>query len=195
MSDTSEATPADLRAELEECRSELNRLRLMLDVQSTIDLSTGLFNAQGMLEPVQGAMDRLGRTGEPFAVVVIDLPGVASRQGEIRNAAMRHCGAIVSATVRSLDRVGRIGDASLMVVLPQLGAAGVRVVLERIDRALGVIPLDHEGDSIDLVAAFTVLLSPEEPMEPEALLDAVATARESASVGSPAIVTAGEAPT
>lgn len=190
MSDNSDATLAGLRADLEECRAELSRLRLMLDVQSTIDLSTGLFNAQGMLEPVQGAMDRLGRTGEPFAVVVVELPEVAARQADIRNAAMRHCGAIVSATVRSLDRVGRIGEAALMMVLPQLGAAGVRVVLERIDRALGVIPLDHDGDSIDLVAVFTVLLSPDQPMGAEALLDAVATARESAAIGAPAIVKA-----
>jgi hypothetical protein len=62
--------------------------------------------------------------------------------------------------------------------------------LERIDRNLGVIPLDHEGDSIELESVFTVLLSPEQPMEPEALLDAIADAREGASLGSPVIVRA-----
>jgi diguanylate cyclase (GGDEF)-like protein len=190
MNDMSDDSTAALRAELEACRSEISRLRLMLDVQATIDLSTGLYNAQGMLEPIQVAMDRLARTEEPFAVVVIDLPRVAERTGEIRDAAMRHAGAIVSATVRSLDRVGRIGDASLMVVLPQTGAAGIQVVLERIDRSLGIIPLDHEGDSIVLESVFTVLLSPEQPMQPEILLDLIADAREGATLGVPAIVRA-----
>lgn len=190
MSDDASTTEADLRSQLEECRAELDRMRLLLDVQSTIDLSTGLFNAQGMLEPIQGAMDRLDRTGEPFAVFVIDLPHVAEQQIEIRDAAMRHAGALVTATVRSLDRVGRLGDASLMIVLPQLGAAGVQVVLERIDRSLGVIPLDTGEGSIDLESVFTVLLSPEEPMEPETLLDAIADAREQARPGAPAIVQA-----
>jgi diguanylate cyclase (GGDEF)-like protein len=180
-----------LRSELAECRAELNRLRLLLDVQSTIDLSTGLYNAQGMLEPIQGAMDRLARTGEMFAVMVIDLPGVAVADPAVRDDAMRHAGALVSATVRSLDRVGRLGETTLMLVLPQVGAAGVQVVIERIDRNLGVIPMGREGDSIALDSVFTVLLNPDEPMAPEEILDAVTVARESASLGSPAIVRAG----
>jgi len=188
MNQGSSGEDTDLRTQLQECRGEVNRLRLLLDVQSTIDLATGLYNAQGMLEPVQGAMHRLARTGEPFAVIVVDLPGVAAAGREVRDDAMRHAGALLSATVRSLDRVGRIGESALMLVLPQLGAAGVQIVLERIDRSLGVIPLEGDKESIPLDTAFTVLLSPAEPMEPEELLDRVAAAREGAAVGSTVIV-------
>ena len=92
---------------------------------------------------------------------------------------------------RGIERVGRIGDASLLLVLPQLGEAGVQVVLERIDRSLGVIPSSEETEAIDLEAVFTVLLSPEQAMEPEVLLDALTEAREQAALGSPVITRVG----
>lgn len=191
MTDSSSAgSPDSLRADLEACRAEVRRLRLLLDVQATIDLATGLLNAQGMLEPIKGAMDRLGRHQESCALCLVDVPGFEAASTKTRDAAMAHAGALLAASLRGVDRVGRLGESAFLVVLPQLTEEFVGVVLERMSNSLGVVPYDGPDGPIDMSPAFTVVLSPTEPVAAESLLDEVAAARVDAAPGAPVIVRA-----
>lgn len=188
MNDDPAPSIESLQAELANCRGELSRMRLLLDVQATIDLATGMLNAQGMLEPIQAAMDRLARLDETFGLCLVDIPGVLGHPAEDRDGAMRHAGALLAATLRGLDRVGRLGEASFMLVLSQVTEDTVGVVLDRVSGSIGVLPYESDHGPLDLTPTFTVVLNPAEPVEPEAMLDAIASARSSAAPGSPAIV-------
>lgn len=188
MNDSPGSTADAVQAQLDECRAEVSRLRLLVDVQATIDMATGMLNAQGMLEPLQTAMDRLGRTGESFAVCIVDLPQLADREQELTDGAMRHAGALLGATLRGMDRVGRLGNSSFLVVMPQMVFDAVGDVLGRIGSSIGLLPYETDEGPIDLEPVFTVLLNPESPVEPETLLDSVAEARAGAAPGAPSIV-------
>jgi PleD family two-component response regulator len=188
MNDDPAPSIESLQAELAECRGELSRMRLLLDVQATIDLATGMLNAQGMLEPIQAAMDRLARLDESFGLCLIEIPGVLGHRVEHRDGAMRHAGALLAATLRGLDRVGRLGEASFLLVLPHVARDTVEVVLDRVSGSIGVLPYETDDGPIDLTPTFTVVLNPDAPVEPESMLDAIAAARATAAPGSPAIV-------
>jgi GGDEF domain-containing protein len=165
----------------------LGRLRLLLDVQATIDFSTGMLNAQGMLEPIQSAMARLGRTAESFAICIIDLPGLAGQPVDVRDAAMNDVGALLSVITRGLDRVGRLGDAAFLVVMPQMVEEAVDAVLSRLGNSVGAMPCETDDGLVDMEPTFTLLLNPTDPMEPESVLDAIAAARAGSLPGSPSI--------
>jgi GGDEF domain-containing protein len=169
----------------------VSRLRLLLDVQATIDLPTGMLNAQGMLEPIQSAMARLVRTAESFAICVIDIPGLAGQPIGVRDAAMNHFGGLLSVITRRIDRVGRLSATAFLVVMPQMVEEAVDVVLSRIESGFDAIPYETTDGRIDLKPAYTVLLSPEDPMEPEPVLDAIDAARENSLPGSPSIIRLG----
>ena len=163
----------------------------MLDVQATIDIPTGMLNAQGMLEPIQSAMARLVRTAESFAICVIDFPGLSGQPIGVRDAAMNHLGALLSVVTRRIDRVGRLSATTFLVVMPQMVEEAVDVVLSRIESSFGAMPYESTDGLIDLGPAFTLLLSPTDPMEPEPVLDAIAAARENSLPGSPSIIRLG----
>lgn len=150
-----------------------------------------MLNAQGMLEPIQSAMARLVRTAEPFAICVIDFPGLAGQLIGVRDEAMNHFGALLSVITRRIDRVGRLSATTFLVVMPQMVEEAVDVVLSRIESGLGVMPYETTDGLIDLEPAFALLLSPEDPMEPEPVLDAIAAARENSLPGSPSIIRLG----
>lgn len=169
----------------------MSRLRLLLDVQATIDFATGMLNAQGMLEPIQSAMARLGRTAESFAICIIDLPGLVDRPDDVRDGAMNDVGALLSVITRGLDRVGRLGEAAFLVVMPQMVEESADAVLSRLGNSVGAMPYETDDGLVDMEPTLTLLLNPTDPMEPEPVLDAIAVARANSHPGSPSIIRLG----
>ncbi len=159
---------AQLEAELAVQRRELGELRLQLDVLSTIDPITGLLNRNGILDAVDAAARRQGRTGEPFGLLLVAIPELrrirAVEMEAVYVDVLRDVAALVTAALRDMDRVGRVDDMTLLAVLPWVGEDGLPAVRSRLGRIL-------QGRDRRLEANFTsVVAGPHGRVDPEDLL-------------------------
>ena len=141
----------ELEAELEDARAEINQLRLQLHVFTSTDAITGLANRNGLLDSLQGAIDRQQRMAEPYCVVFLRFPQLGGLMDDHHEddyeEALRHLGAIVAAGLRTVDRVGRLDETTFVAVLTNRNA--VRPEVEQAQC------LDDEfGHSVDV--AFTL---------------------------------------
>lgn len=127
-------------AELAGYRRLLGELRLQLDVLSTIDPITGLLNRNGILDAVDAAAARQGRTSEPFGMLLVALPHlgrIRAVYGDIVYADhLRDVGALLSAALRDMDTVGRIDECSFLAVLPWVGEDALPELRLRLERVL-----------------------------------------------------------
>lgn len=184
-----------LRDQLGEALAEIRSLRLRLDVLATLDMDTGLPNLNGIVDAIETACVRQQRTGEPFGVVHVVFPGLdeaATRVGEDAvGDAVRHLAALLSAAVRGMDRVGRFDTTSFLVVAPQLDAAGVDPLVDRLVGVLTSMPVTVGNEVVDGEPVFSVVLSPAEAGGgADRLLTALPDARALARPSNPGVVTA-----
>ncbi len=108
-------------------RSSLDKL----DLYDQIDDETGLYNARFLLQTTDLEQARSQRYQSVFAVSVVDIPnawidGLPRRQ---RDKTMRELGALLTASVRTVDRAAHVPTADahrIVVVLPETGPEGAR---------------------------------------------------------------------
>jgi len=156
----------ELEAELEDARAEINQLRLQLHVFTSTDALTGLANRNGLLDSLQGAIDRQQRMGEPYSVVFLRFPHlaglVAAHHEDDYEEAIRHLGAIVAAGLRTVDRVGRLDETTFMAVLTNCPGEFISVVIERSLASIRALPLSVGVSEYALDPAVVALLSGDE---------------------------------
>lgn len=107
-----------------------------LELYDQIDDATGLYNARYFLEDTDLELARSKRYETLFSVAVVDIPRralepLSPRQ---RAAALRELGRMLKAGIRTVDRAahGEDGDRHrLAVVLPETGAEGARIFVDR----------------------------------------------------------------
>ncbi|MDX1691848.1 MAG: hypothetical protein R3290_12595 [Acidimicrobiia bacterium] len=143
-----------LRRDLEACRAELKAARLELDVFGGVDTAAGVPNRRGVVDAVEAACKRLDRTGEGFSVLHVGVGGLADRDADDRREGARHVGALLTAALRGVDRLGRFDDTSFVAVLADAGAAGAAIVARRLSGVLGALPLRTSGGDLALEASF-----------------------------------------
>jgi GGDEF domain-containing protein len=168
MSERDDDLVADLRRQLSEAREALRRrteeaglLRLQLDALSTTELTTGLLNLAGLAEAIETAFHRLGRLGEPFAVIGIRIPALARFAGAghgVMREALRHLGAIIAAGLRALDRTGRLDATTFVAVVPLKTPNAYAAVLDRLRTVLTAGPVSVGDESFDPDPHFCVVL-------------------------------------
>jgi diguanylate cyclase (GGDEF)-like protein len=100
------------------------------------DPLTGLANYRRFMEVLDGEMQRSGRTGRPFAVLLLDLDGLKSindRYGHlVGSQALCRLANIFRMHCRSIDTAARYGGDEFAVILPETGAKEARQVAARI---------------------------------------------------------------
>lgn len=167
----------ELQEQLEEYRRRYGELRLALETLTTIDPTSGVRNRLGILQSIEGALQWNSREGQPFGVVVLDIPTLAElRRHEdqaLVDEAIAHVAAVVSAGLRDVDRVGRWNDDVFVVVLAKLDANGVRPVAARLVSMLSAVPIHGERRVYELTPKMTALL-----VEPKAGVSVDDLARE-----------------
>ncbi len=120
----------------------LDNVRLFDQVQhlATSDALTGLANYRRLVDVLESEIQRSGRTGRPFAVLLLDLDGLKSINdhfGHLVGSQALCCLAnILRVYCRSIDTAARYGGDEFALVLPETGDVAAWQVATRICQRL-----------------------------------------------------------
>src|SRR5260370_4986046 len=104
------------------------------------DPLTGLGNYRRLLDVLHAEIERSGRTGRPFAVLLLDLDGlkkINDCHGHlVGSRALCLVGDVLRLFCRAIDTAARYGGDEFAGVLPETAAAAARLVASRIRNRL-----------------------------------------------------------
>jgi GGDEF domain-containing protein len=165
---------------------EIETLRLQLATLATVDPDTGLLNRNGIVEAIDTALQRHDRLEERFAVVVVGLRHASRRLREADPEEIRHVSALLQASIRALDRAGRLDETTFAVVLNLTGVAEPMAPVDRILAALrGASIVEPPGEEPDLRVGLVLARQARTPTLDE-VLTAISETLVRAGPGSPA---------
>jgi diguanylate cyclase (GGDEF)-like protein len=138
------------------------------------DPLTGLPNRTLLDDRIEQALARSRRTGEPFALMVIDLDGFKSVNDvwghEAGNVVLRSIARRLQAAVRETDTVARVGgDEFVIVSLGTQEDAAAAALVSRVRQALRR-PYRVHGTPVELDASVGWALFPQDGLAPGELL-------------------------
>lgn len=142
--------------------------------QALRDPLTGLPNRALLDDRVQQALARARRTGESFALLVVDLDGfkvVNDLKGhEVGNQVLRAIGRRLESVLREVDTVARVGGDEFMVL--SLGTSGDEEAAALAGRVRKALRRSYqvEGGVVELDASIGWALFPQDGMDPGELL-------------------------
>jgi diguanylate cyclase (GGDEF)-like protein/PAS domain S-box-containing protein len=140
-----------------------------LQLLAVTDPLTGLGNYRRLVEALDAEVKRTGRTGRPFAVLLLDLDQlkkINDRYGHlIGSQALCRLADVLRVDCRAIDTAARYGGDEFAVILPETTVAGARLVASRIRSRLA-------ADSLQplLSASVGVAAYPQDGETMEALL-------------------------
>jgi len=144
---------------------------------ATIDDLTGALNRRAFFDVASQEIERAGRYATPVSVVMIDLDHfkqVNDRHGHAAgDAALRLTAAAMNASLREVDRLGRLGGEEFAVLLPQTPLAGAIEVAERLRRAIAqvAVPVEPAPATLHLTASLGVAEHRLGTLGPDAVLN------------------------
>jgi diguanylate cyclase (GGDEF)-like protein len=133
-----------------------SRMLRRLQRASEHDSLTGLLNRRGIQARLAQESHRLGRQGQPFSVLSIDVDHfkrINDRHGHpAGDAVLQALGQTLKQVGRDVDLPARAGGEEFWVLLPATHAEGARLVAERLIAAVRELRVPAPGGQI----AFTV---------------------------------------
>ncbi len=182
--------PEDIEKALFERDEEIRRLRLALDVLSPIDPASGTLNRNGLLDAIQEALNWLSRRKDQFGILLIEvegLPDPPTSADDDHRWLDKHLEAVMSATLRGVDKIGHLDHLTYVAVLREFKVEGVTALL---DRLATILRLESEHlESLTLRAVFTlVAVQNGENRQAGSLLEEIESLRGRATVDHPIVV-------
>lgn len=124
------------------------------------DVLTGLVNRRVLFEGLKTELARCQRYGTPLSMVLIDLDHFKNINDTFGHAAgdtvLRNVGALLAASVRAVDIVGRYGGEEMCILLPQTGLQGALTFAENIRGKLSALLHEIGQTSIAVTASLGV---------------------------------------
>lgn len=165
------ATPVDFDDEpcamisafdLTDCKRAEEQARVL----AVTDSLTGLGNYRRILDVLRTEIERSGRTGRPFAVLLLDVDGlkdINDRYGHLAGSrALCQVGKVLRSFCRAIDTAARYGGDEFAVIFPETNASAAALVASRIreriatdatqptlSASIGVAVYPHDGETIE----------------------------------------------
>jgi diguanylate cyclase (GGDEF)-like protein len=151
----------------------LDNVHLFQDIQrlAVTDPVTGLANYRHLIDSLELEMQRTGRTGRPFALLLFDLDGLKKINDQfghrVGTRALCRAADVLRLHSRAIDTGARHGGDEFALVLPETTDQGAQEVLSRVcDRVAN----DGQQPAISLSAGFAI--HPRDGNTVETLMDA-----------------------
>ena len=155
---------------------ELKRQRDLLERLSSIDGLTGIANRRAFDEQLDREWRRAGRTGEPVAVLMIDVDHFKAYNDTLGHAAGDDCLKLLAKTLkeslrRPADLLARYGGEEFVCILPGTDIRGAEAVGEQLRQAVTALALPHPQTPMVSVSIGAAAAHPHEREAFGALLD------------------------
>jgi len=137
---------------------------------------TGLPNRRHLTATLERELDRVARTGEPAAVLLVDIDRfkqVNDTYGHLAgDRVLQAVGAALGQGLRSMDLAARTGGEEFAVVLPNVSPASARRIAERLrERIAAASATLEDARAVRVTASIGGALAPAwERMDPERLI-------------------------
>jgi len=129
-----------------------NHMADELKARARTDDLTSLPNFRAFREHIDGEIDRAARYESRFGVLVLDLDRFKSYNdtyGHLAgNDALQRVARAIRETVRSVDFPARYGGEEFAVILPEIEAAAVAMIAERVRAAIEALPAPAGGAKV-----------------------------------------------
>ena len=169
-----------LRRETEMLRGRIRELETLADHDALLPV----LNRRAFLREVSKALALAERHKAPSSLVFLDLNGfkaINDTHGHAAgDAALHHVSTLLAAHVRETDAVGRLGGDEFGIVLTLTAAEGAETKAQELVRLLETTPFLHEGQSLEIGAAWGCheLVAGTDPEHAMAQADAAMYARK-----------------
>jgi diguanylate cyclase (GGDEF)-like protein len=143
--------------ELEEANQLLEQRARELERLALTDPLTGLFNRRAMDELVRFELKRHARYPSPLTLGYVDVDHFKNINSDYLlpggDAVLRGLARTLSASVREVDSVGRVGGEEFLVVARETGAEGARVLAERIRATVEQSHVEYQDQRIRITVS------------------------------------------
>jgi diguanylate cyclase (GGDEF)-like protein len=151
-----------------------NRMADELKARARTDDLTALPNFRAFRERIDAELERADRYPERFGVLVLDLDRFKKYNdtfGHLAgNDALRRVAQTIRETVRAVDFPARYGGEEFAVIVPQVDAAALTVIAERIRTNIESLPAPADGSKVTV--SIGAALYPDDARDREALFKA-----------------------
>jgi diguanylate cyclase (GGDEF)-like protein len=130
----------------------LNRMADELKARARTDDLTALPNFRAFTERIAAELDRADRYPESFGVLVLDLDRFKKYNDSFGhlagNDALRRVAQTIRETVRTVDFPARYGGEEFAVIVPQVDAASLAAIAERVRANIEKLAAPKDGASV-----------------------------------------------
>ncbi len=154
--------------------ARLEKTRLLLKSEGSLDLLTGLLNRRGLQERADTLFQSLSNSGSQVAVLFADMDRFKSINDALGHhtgdRVLKEIGAIIGAAVRDSDVAARFGGDEFVILMPDTDVERAELVARRLQEA--VARWSHE-DNISLSMSVGIGVAPADGLDLESVLQRV----------------------
>ena len=140
---------------------KIESLNHQLQLMATTDALTGCLNRGGIEEQLNVEMERLGRNGQTFSILLLDIDFFKrindSYGHDVGDEVLKSVVAVVSQTIRAIDSLGRWGGEEFLLLLPSTDRESAIALAERIRHAVASLNVSvPQGEAIEVTVSIGV---------------------------------------